>query len=73
MSELDWMTPEQVAQDPRIPHFNAAKIRQLLRKGTLRGSHIGTRWYVPAGALDEMLEAHTNQPQPRGKKKRALS
>jgi hypothetical protein len=69
MSEIQWQTPEQVAQDPRVPHFNAAKIRQLLRKGTLRGSQVGNRWFVPTGALDEMLEAHTNQP--RAKKKRA--
>lgn len=65
-----WLTPEQAAKDPRLPRGNADWIRRQLRKGKLRGSLIGNRWFVPEDAIDELLEANTNQP--RGKKKRAI-
>lgn len=65
-----WLTPEQVAQDPRLPRFNADWVRKQLRAGKLRGSLTGNRWLVPEDAIDELLEAHTNQP--RGKKRRAV-
>lgn len=68
MSDQKWLTPEQVADDPRIPHFNADWIRRQLRKGRLRGSLVGNRWLIPDGALSEMLEAHTNQPRPKKKR-----
>lgn len=69
MSETRWLTPEQVATDPRLPRFNADWVRRQLRAGRLRGSLVGNRWLVPADAIDELLEAQTNQP--RGKKRRS--
>lgn len=71
MSDTRWLTPEQVAADPRLPRFNADWVRRQLRAGRLRGSLVGNRWLVPEGAVDELLEAQTNQP--RGKKKRSVA
>jgi hypothetical protein len=66
---MKWMTPEQVAADPTIPVGNADWIRKQLRKGALRGSRTGGRWLVPEGAVEEMLEKHSNVV--RRRKKRA--
>ena len=66
-----WLTPEQVAQDPRLPRRNADWVRKQLKRGSLRGSRVDGRWYVPEDAIDEMFEAKTNRP--RGKKKRDVA
>lgn len=60
---MKWLTPEQVAEDPRVPLGNADWVRSQLRKGRLRGSLINRRWLIPEDALDEMLEAANNQPR----------
>jgi excisionase family DNA binding protein len=64
-----WLTPEQVAADPRLPRYNADWIRKQLRSGNLRGSRPGGRWLIPEDAIDEMLERKSNVV--RRKKKRA--
>lgn len=69
-----WLTPEQVAKDPRLPLGNADWVRRQLRRGTLRGSLVDGRWLVPEGAVEEMLEAKSNQPRrSNGKKKRDVA
>lgn len=67
---MKWLTPEQVAADPRLPRFNADWVRKQLRKGTLRGSRAGGRWLVPEDAVDDMLADASNQ-QTRRRKRRA--
>lgn len=66
---MRWLTPEQVAEDPRLPHFNADWVRAQLRKGKLRGSQVGRRWLIPEDAIEEMIAAADNQP--RKKRRRA--
>lgn len=66
---MRWLTPEQVASDPRIPHFNADWVRKQLRAGRLRGSNVGNRWLIPEGALDELLASNSNDT--RRRKRRA--
>lgn len=63
-----WLTPEQVAQDPRLPRGNADWVRKQLRRGTLRGSLVDGRWFVPEGAVDEMLNAASNETRRRRKR-----
>ena len=60
-----WLTPEQVAADPRLPRFNADWVRKQLRAGRLRGSLVGNRWLVPEDAVDELLEAGSNDTRRR--------
>lgn len=66
MSELKWQTPEQAATDPRYPNLgNVDWFRKQLRAGRLRGSLVSGRWYIPDGAVAEMLEAATNDTRKR--------
>ena len=62
------LTPEQVAEDPRLPRGNADWVRKQLRAGRLRGSQINGRWYVEEGAIDEMFEAASNDTRRRRKR-----
>jgi hypothetical protein len=69
MSEIQWQTPKQVAADPRYSILgNADWFLKQLRKGNLRGSQINGRWYIPEGAVTEMLEAGTNDTRKRRKR-----
>ena len=43
---MNWLTPEQVAQDPRLPIGNADWVRKQLNAGRLEGSKVGGRWLV---------------------------
>lgn len=70
MSDVRWLTPEQVAADPRLPGRNADWVRKMLRAGKMRGSLIDGRWYVPEDAIAEMFESGTNQPT-RKRRRRA--
>lgn len=65
MSDVKWLTPEQVAQDPRLPGRNADWVRKMLRGGKLRGSLLDGRWYVPEDAIPEMFETATNDTRKR--------
>lgn len=60
---MKWYTPEQIANDPRLPYGNADWVRAQLRRGRLEGSLVGNRWLIPEGALDAMLDAGKNQPR----------
>lgn len=60
-----WLTPEQVAADPRLPRGNADWVRKQLRAGKLRGSLVDGRWYVREDAIDEMFETATNDTRKR--------
>lgn len=68
---MKWLTPEQVAADPRLPRGNADWVRKQLRSGRLRGSLIDGRWYVPEDSIEEMLQSGTNDT--RRRRKRAVS
>lgn len=68
---MKWLTPEQVAADPRLPRGNADWVRKQLRAGRLRGSLIDGRWYVPEDSIEEMLQSGTNDT--RRRRKRAAS
>lgn len=65
MSDTKWLTPEQVAADPRLPRFNADWVRKQLRAGRLRGSLVGNRWLVPEDAIDDLLSAGSNDTRKR--------
>jgi hypothetical protein len=62
---MKWLTPEQVAADPRLPRGNADWVRKQLRSGRLRGSLIDGRWYVPEDSIEEMLQSGTNDTRRR--------
>ena len=68
---MKWLTPEQVAADPRLPRGNADWVRKQLRSGRLRGSQIDGRWYIPEDSIEEMLQSGTNDT--RRRRKRAAS
>jgi hypothetical protein len=57
------LSPEQVAE--RLPSHNAESVRSMLRRGTLRGSRIGGRWYIAEDAIAELMEAHSNSVRRR--------
>lgn len=63
-----WLTPEQVAEDPRLPRGNADWVRKQLRAGQLRGSLLDGRWYIEESAIDEMFAAKTNDTRRRRKR-----
>lgn len=58
-----YLTPEQAAE--MLPVGNAAWVRMQLRAGELRGSKIGGRWVVEASAIEELVEAKSNNPRRR--------
>jgi hypothetical protein len=64
-----WLTPEQVAADPRLPRGNADWVRKQLRAGRLRGSLIDGRWYVAESAIDEMFTSADNDPRKRKRRR----
>ena len=66
---MNWLTPEQVAQDPRLPIGNADWVRKQLNAGRLEGSKVGGRWLVREDAIDTMLNGASNVA--RRRKKRA--
>lgn len=65
MSDKKWLTPEQVAQDPRLPRATGDWVRKMLRKGHLRGAQLNGRWYVEETAIGEMFETATNDTRKR--------
>ena len=64
-----YLTPEQAAE--RMPHFSADWFRAQLRRGTLRGSKVGGRWMTTQEALDDLVEAGSNNT--RRRRKRAVA
>ncbi len=66
---MNWLTPEQVAQDPRLPIGNADWVRKQLNSGRLVGSRVGGRWLVREDAIEAMLSGASNAV--RRRKKRA--
>ena len=62
-----YLTPEQAAE--RLPIGNADWFREQLRKGALRGSKVGGRWLVEEEAIDEMVEAGSNLPARRRRRR----
>jgi excisionase family DNA binding protein len=62
-----YLTPEQAAT--RLPVGNADWFRAQLRKGVLRGSKVGGRWLVEESAIDELVQAGTNDTTRRRRRR----
>lgn len=56
----EYLTPEEAAV--KLPHFKAEWFRIQLRAGKLRGSKIGGRWVIEQSAVDELVQAGSNDP-----------
>lgn len=57
----EYLTPEQAAAIEALP-FEAEWFRVQLRAGKLRGSKVGGRWVIEKSAVDEMVQAASNDP-----------
>lgn len=56
----EYLTPVQASE--ALPHFEAEWFRVQLRAGKLRGSKVGGRWVIEKSAVDEMVQAASNDP-----------
>jgi len=52
MDELEYLTPEQVAEKLQM---NARVVRRMLSAGRLPGKRVGRIWRVSAAALREFM------------------
>ena len=52
MDELEYLTPEQVAEKLQM---NARVVRRMLSAGRLPGKRVGRSWRVSAAALREFM------------------
>lgn len=57
----EYLTPEQAAALEVLP-FEAEWFRVQLRAGKLRGSKVAGRWVIEKSAVDEMVQAASNDP-----------
>jgi hypothetical protein len=67
-----YITPKQAAEDPRLPIGTADWYRDQIKAGRLRGSKVGGRWLIDEDAIEEMVEAASNNPA-RRRRKRAIA
>lgn len=56
----EYLTPVQAAEV--LEHFEPEWFRVQLRAGKLRGSKVGGRWVIEKSAVDEMVQAASNDP-----------
>lgn len=63
----EYLTPAQVAD--LLPGVTVGWVRDQLAAGTLRGSKVGARWFIPAAAVDEMMAAASNAPTRRRRRR----
>lgn len=55
----NYLTPDEFAD--RLPGVTGYWVRRELKAGRIRGSKIGSRWFVPEDALDELVANASNQ------------
>lgn len=56
---MNYLSPEEFAD--RLPGVSATWVRRELVAGRIRGSKIGSRWFIPEDALSELVSKTSNQ------------